>query len=678
MQMKKLDICARSIFIASSFFWTCATATSRESLNDAVTDSPNLKAVTKHFKDAQFISNNAEALRLRLALLDNSRPGARVRVATFLYEYGESVQTLAGHMCSAVARGVSVELLVDSKSGGIKGEENPYNGKTEIKQAEESLMNLANCGVKVFLHNYTTDYINFINTRLPNVMAPEARSGEDISLSELDNRMEEIQSRLTARIDSSLANKGGIVSIQSLINQTRNLIIDIGAFTSLPFLSGLAEDRIRENYHSILNNEFWDQFTPGKSKENKEKMRVIRDAFIAALKDDPLLKLVREKIRIFNRLNHRKLFIVEDSSRFGDDCVIIGGRNLGDKYLTDGAGSFRDGDVFFCRSQVPSMEVFLRQANESFEELIPGPRQDLSDPILSNPNSNVLVQIQPQNPTKGQVLPIVSIAGLESESIGRIESPILLTSRWNPATDEIHRELLAAIRRERREIYIETPYAQFDKDVRDSLEAAMRQRKVKVKIITNSLFISDGASRLIRLWMAKWNEEMVEKYPRLFHLGYVSLSSGHMIHFKGAAFLCQGPKAGPGSFREYIVGSHNFHPRSGYSDKEHAIEWRVKTNRCSNVNDDLVTSRTKYYRNAKNERDPGEPVVMNYTTLIDEISQIARDTRDPENSRMAQALEHTLSEEGVGKTQISDTEKLDLIHELLDQGGLRDMIGILL
>lgn len=676
--MKNLNICALSFFVALAFVWPCAMATSHESPSDVAAASSNLKAVTRHFKEAQFISNNAEALRLRLALLDNARRGARVRVATFLYEYGESVRMLEGHLCSAVARGVTVELLVDSKSGGILGEENPYNGKTEIKQAEESLMNLANCGVKVFLHNYTTEYINFINTRLPNIMAPDARSSEDISLSELDSRMEEIQSRLTARIDSSLANKGGLVSIQSLINQTRNLIIDIGAFTSLPFLSGLAEERIRDNYHRIINNEFWNQFIPGRSKENKEKMRLIRDAFIAALKDDNILKVVREKIRVFNRLNHRKLFIVEDSSQFGDDCVIIGGRNLGDNYLTDGAGSFRDGDVFFCRSQVPSMEVFLRQANKSFEELIPGPHQDLSDPVLNNPNSNVLIQIKPQNPTRGQVLPIVNIAGLQSESIGKIESPILLTSRWDPATDEIHRELLAAIRRERREIYIETPYAQFDKEVRDSLEEAMSRRKVKVRIITNSLFISDGASRLIRLWMAKWNEEMVEKYPKLFHLGYVSLSSGHMIHFKGAAFLCQGPNAGPGSFREYIVGSHNFHPRSGYSDKEHAIEWRVITNHCSDAIDDLVGSRTRYYKNAKNEHDRGEPVVVYYTTLLDEISHVARDTRDPENSRMAQALEHTLSEEGMGRAQIPDTEKLDLIQELLDQGGLRDMIGILL
>jgi hypothetical protein len=483
---------------------------------------------------------------------------------------------------------------------------------------------------------------------------------------------------LANRIDSSLASKGGLVSIQSLINQTRNLIIDIGAFTSLPFLSGLAEERIKENYHSIINNEFWDQFTPGRTKENREKMKLIRDAFIAALKDDSLLKLVREKLRVFNRLNHRKIFIVEDSSRFGDDCVIIGGRNLGDKYLTDGAESFRDGDVFFCRSQSPSMSAFLRQANESFEELMPGPRQDLSDPVLNIRNSNVLVQIKPENPTKGQVLPRTNIAGLKSDNIGKIDNPILLTSRWNPATDEIRQGLLAAIRRERREIYIETPYAQFDKEVRDALEAAMRQRNVKVRVVTNSLFISDGASRLIRLWMARWNEEMVEKYPRLFRLDYVSLSSGHMIHFKAAAFLCQGAGAGTGSFREYIVGSHNFHPRSGYSDKEHAIEWRVKAANCSDTRNDLVSSRTNYYKNAKNERNLGEPVLVNYTTLLDEIGEVARDSRDPDNARMAQALERTLSEEKEGRKQISDTEKLDLIQELLDEGGLRDLVGILL
>src|SRR5690348_14715959 len=75
----------------------------------------SLSDVAARFEQPQFLDDNAMALQFRLALLDHARPDAKVRVATFNFDYGKAVETLAAHMCAAVQRGVSVELLVDSK-----------------------------------------------------------------------------------------------------------------------------------------------------------------------------------------------------------------------------------------------------------------------------------------------------------------------------------------------------------------------------------------------------------------------------------------------------------------------------------------------------------------------------------------------------------------------------------
>jgi phosphatidylserine/phosphatidylglycerophosphate/cardiolipin synthase-like enzyme len=681
----------QACLIGSILFSTSWSAALGDGARVGADSTGGLKALSDRLGQAQLVVDNDAALKLRLALLDHAARGARARIATFTFEDGEATRALVEHMCSAVARGVSVELAVDSKSGGILGESNPFNDRPEVVEAERSLMKLANCGAKVFIHNYTTEYVTLLNKRLPNIMAPEARSGDDVGLIEINERLSEIRMRLAARLNATLDQSGVGARVDLLLEQIQALAIDVGALVGMssllsdqepsnasgtPLPLDLAAERLNVNYRRLLDNAFWAQFNPGDRAGNAKKMRLLTQAIVAALEDDELLKLVREKIRIYNRLNHRKLFIVQDPSASGDDCAIIGGRNLGDHYLTSGPGAFRDGDVFFCRRQVPTLDPFLRQANKSFEELVPGRGQDVSDPILHAQRSNVLIRLEPKETTVGPIVPAVKLEGSIGDPLGEIDHPVLLRAAWNPKSDQIRQELLSAIRRERKELYIETAYAQFDESIRDAIEAAMRERKVKVRLVTNSLFLSDRASKLIRLWMAKWNEQMAQKYPHLFQLGYASLASGHMIHFKGAAFRCQAALAGGASFREYIVGSHNFHPRSGYSDKEHAIEWRVATPDCRDPQSDLLTSRIHYYEHAQNAAKPGEPVLIRYTTLSSEVIHVARDTSNP-NSQVAQAIERAMHEDDAEASRLSSREKLDLIQELLDQGGLRDLVGML-
>ena len=87
---------------------------------------------------------------------------------------------------------------------------------------------------------------------------------------------------------------------------------------------------------------------------------------------------------------------------------------------------------------------------------------------------------------------------------------------------------------EQNQIYIESAYAEFDRALRRALDQAM-DRGVKVLIVTISMFMSDGASKFVRVLMSHWTYEMQMKHVKLFQIGYAGSADGHMIHFKGAA-----------------------------------------------------------------------------------------------------------------------------------------------
>jgi phosphatidylserine/phosphatidylglycerophosphate/cardiolipin synthase-like enzyme len=660
------------------------------------TSTTRLAVISKRFNHPQFISNNDDALTLRLALLDHAAKGALVRIATYTYDDGKATHALAKHMCSAVGRGVHVELIVDSKSGEIAGEDNPFNGTAAAVKTEQAYANLANCGVSVFIHNYTTEYANVMNKRIPNIFAPELSSGEDATL-RLTSRLEELRERLSANVEPALRENGMNVGAGSVLKKLQSLTEDLGVFfvhqartpsnpsagpPSLYKPSDIGSEKIAADYRDLLSDPFWEQFDPADRQGNAIKMAAITKAIISALEKDDVLRLVRNKLRVYNRLAHRKLFLVQEPPGPGSEsCVIIGGRNLGDNYLTSGHGSYRDGDVFFCKRQVPTMNGFLRQANESLDQLRPGPKQDLSDPVLHSTNSNVLKQVEKrgvERKASNRTAQAVDITRLKGDDLEDFVNPVLLTSGWNPKTDEVHQELVAAIGRETKEIYIETAYAEFDKAIREALESAMRDRHVKVRVVTNSLFISDGIFQLIRVWMVKWNEKMAHAYPALFEIDYAPLSAGHMIHFKGAAFRCQNGIDGGSRFRQYMVGSHNFHPRSGYSDKEHEIEWRVEDPDCRNLQSDLITSRIKYYNNAQKSESARGRVLVIYSTFLSELHEVADNSQDTLKSSLAQAIEQAMHMSEDSQIKVTYEDKLNLIQMLLDEGGLRDLIGMLL
>jgi len=642
-------------------------------LSQALTvTSANASSITEvagQFQHPQFIQDNAMGLKFRLALLDHAAPGAQVRVATYTYEYGTATTALVAHMCAATARGVKVELIADAKSGEVLGQENPYNSDANVKKVEQEFAHLANCGVQVFIHNYTTDFvtISLLKKRVPNIFGPDVKSGDSVNPIKADLTLKDLRTRLSTALHPILEKNHLPNDPANILSQLQQLVLNIAQMPT-DNADGAESyiDMIGKNYRSILDDGFWSQFSQGDEAASVEKMTEINRAIVTALEKDPVLKNVRDKLRVYNRLNHRKLFLVQEPN--GESCAIIGGRNLGDSYLTDGPGTFRDGDVFFCSEQVPTLQKFMTEANASMDSL----KTDLKDEAVNPPLTSAVRSIRATAKVKGAPVQAVAAATLKADDLGAIENPLLLTSQWSSdgANDQIRQAMLKAIMREHKEIYIETAYAEFNKSMRDALEDALK-KGVKVHVVTNGLFISDGGSKLIRLWMARWNDEMGAKYPHLFKIEYAPVSAGHMIHFKGAAFRCQ-ENFDKTFFREYIIGSHNFHPRSGYSDKENSIEWRETTDaNCTDPTTDLITLRTQYYQTQAKAHGA---VLRDYKSLYEELNEVTFRFEDYPNVNLARAIDRAMYLNG----QLIEPQKLSWIQDLLDQSGLRDLIGILL
>lgn len=647
-------------------------------LNSAL--AQNITDFTKQFNKPQFIENNDDALKFRLALLDNASKGATVRVATFVFDYGDAVETLAAHMCKATRRGVHIELISDAKGGEIAGIDNAYDGLPMQKKSEELLQYLTRCGVKVFIHNYNTSYVNFYSsllsnnfTRLPNIFG--VPDGSNVNVIQAGLRLSHLRQRISEVVRPTLDKLGVRSDLSGILSDVQGVVLGVqsvgSAATDPTLLNNVNGDilSISSNYRAILTDPFW-------SEMNAAKMRAVTVAIQKAIEGDPELKAVRANLRVFNRLNHRKLFLVQDS---GESCVIIGGRNLGDAYLTSKSDSYRDGDVFFCSKSDPSREKFFKDAQADLNQL----EHPSNDPVLG-PKAIAHTVLIRANRLRYQNLDVrrirltkYSAETLKGEDLNDFSQPVLLLSAWDPKTDQVRAALLRGLDQEQKEAYIETAYAEFDAPLKTAIEGALK-RGVRIRLVTNGMFISDGASQLIRLWMAHWIESMEKKYSKdHFQVAYAPLSEGHMIHFKGAGFRCQKDAQG-NYYRTYIVGSHNFHPRSSYSDKENSLEWQEATDStCPEPTDDLIAKRIAYYQ--AESKIVKHPVLATYPTLFSEVNEVASTSADAKSVALARAILQSLYlDAGSKKVTMVYEPQFEWIEYLLDVGGLRDYVGELL
>ncbi|MCB9073900.1 MAG: hypothetical protein H6623_09780 [Bdellovibrionaceae bacterium] len=659
-------------------------------------DVKNFDTQVHKYKYPQFFDNNDQAFQARLFLLDNAPAGATVKVATFVFDYGERVKELSSHLCSAAQRKVNVELLVDSKAGDRVDQEDAFDSTEEIKKAEQLYAYLATCGVKVYIHNSTSAYATFLGKKMPNIFG--VANGQSVSLTTLLGRVDAILSRLSDELIQPVLHKLGVKSsFSDLVGDIKSLSFDMLNFVGVAGFEKQADsvsdpiEGLSTRYANIVDNSLWSELDVEKAKI---VAKTVNDSFLHDKGNGKIsLKDVYNNIRRYNRLNHRKLFLVESADK-STGCTFIGGRNLGDHYLKATKESFHDGDVLLCRHHTSSEESqsFFTSVNTSFDQL----RDDTQDPFIPGKNESPVRQVEANNKYKSLLSSKVAaqafVAGIDLKNL---REPQLLLSGWDPKKDQVQWALLRAIEREQKEIYIETAYAEFNGAVRRALEKALA-RGVRVVLITNGLFISDGASKLIRLLMRSWIEKTMQKYPKRFVVQMEHIDSGHMIHFKGAGFLCQmrkemneeTKKLEGAYYRLYMIGSHNFHPRSGNSDKEHMLQWKEETSASCKTQpspkDDLVAQRKAYYKNLDAK---GQPQLMIFDTLYSECTEMLKYAEMyPDDQKMAKLADYARAIKRSMYKPIGTSNEPELLYkeevehmlEVSDQSGIHDLIGLFL
>jgi PLD-like domain len=608
----------------------------------------------QYTKPAYFQDNNS-AFLARLKLLDSLPSGSQVKIATFEFDNGVVARTLAHHLCVTARRGVSVEMLVDAKSGSLAGQTNAWNGTDDAKTQEEIFQYLANCGVTVHIHNDVQDYIIALGSHLPNFMGGPQYNASSVDPVSLYLRVVTVTSRLAGMADNAGKSAGANISTWNLLANLRDFGLNMkdvmGKGDAFPVPAGPAGStndtssatKAMNAWQAMVNDPIWDQ-------ASGDQLKKVVDSLTGQLNrsTDDIGQSVYA-LRRYNRLNHRKLFLVQSPS--GAGCFVLGGRNLGDDYLSGQPTSFFDGDLLLCTHHGADAATAFQQAKDSFKDLVSNhadghyrlPNSDIpmrDIPVRKNyafqllwapasqPPISVASYLKMANtlPTeKGSLLPLISW-----DDSNRIEPALelsgvsgftVLTSSLDPAEDQVKARFLKLIDSEQKEIYVETPYAVFAADVRAAFEAAMK-RGVKVHIVTNGFFTSDGASKIGTILMNPWYRAMNKLYPANFDLKQTSAHTSHMTHFKFAAFACQPGLAGFASSRAYILGSHNFHPRSGLSDKEHAVAWKSALGACSPLSSDaLVASRAQMYANYPT-RDHGS-VLESYSEVGEELIKMA-------------------------------------------------------
>ncbi len=479
----------------------------------------------------------------------------------------------------------------------------------------------------------------------------------------------------------------------------------------------------------------------------KKNPDVLGKAFVATISEirkDPDFANFYQSIRDFNRLNHRKLFWVADKPTSGDakGCFIMGGRNLGDHYLQETEDNFLDGDVLFCshhdKTAAGAIRTFkdtqtellvLQQARVAFEKIWEPELTDQDKELqrfLKQKNSDFRANMTTIAPAQGseKVFSVdardrwafqrsgdkfdYGTAVTEDRKLADGRGFKILTAAWDRSNDQIKSAFLTAIENEKQQIYIETPYFEANREYKNAIEAAL-ERGVNVHIRTNGIFTADGPSVFIRLSMGNWVRTLLQKYKTppagkgRLQVEYTTLatggSGGHMIHFKGASFACQFDENANRGFATNMMGSHNFHQRSGYSDKEMMISWEsLVSQSCQNklgssVSLDVAPSgadknlisdyREAFYQSSAKDS------LAEYDTLNQELaSGIAIDRSKAPNSKMTPArrvftgmlgtLIYGSSDQQVA-SESSEVEPVvaDLL-EVLTESQILDFLGILM
>lgn len=715
------------------------------------------------YQTPEIFMHNEEALAARLKLLDQVPAGGEAKIMTFVYENGESTRLLAAHMCLAAKRGVQVEFTPDSKHGSRPGVLDVFDDNPHYQVNEEVYQLLVNCGVKVRVYNHILDEQFQVLKSKPIVipMLPHKNTSSAVGyLSErisnlwaLENMRDDLNALLDEHFDliRDDVKKDAVKLKESFKSILRSTIMDYLRSEESAKAETIMEtaEKIKE-LATKANQDILKKFSPA-------EIRKFLYSFVEKIQKHERLGQFYNGVRIFNRLNHRKLFFVSYDNQ---SCMFVGGRNLGDHYLTWGRHhdhpSFMDADVLVCSHHLTERDndVFA-EARNSFLEL--WNNSDKQDPLNLKPevfsiqkNLNYeynFVLFKDENvdywgnplwiwmPTKKNINHTehyVPIRWKQSErkyhqeltehdrlipapTVWRNQQKVsglpiqgaygwdFHTTTWMRTKDQVRDQMYQAIDRETEHIYIETAYGEMSTGFRQKLEKAL-QRGVEVEFVTNSYFIDDIGAKAIRLLSARWTRAMLEKYPKLFSARFANVRFGHMIHFKGASFKCQVANL-PGTsvqpYRFNLIGSHNFHGRSGYTDKEHAVTWKQNPNaKCAkkhnvqaSTDKDLKDFRNEYYSELRQTVDAEHAPLKFYRTFYEEVDDAIKSGKlSQEREKISHWAVKLLYEHDVdavtgqyvirkdqqGRAKLRAQDEFMKFMEILSESGFGDLIGTLL
>lgn len=477
------------------------------------------------FKAPHILFKNESALEARLRMLDYAPAGSDAIVLAFVFENGITTRTLAAHACKAVQRGVNVRWMMDSKWGARPGVADPFDHPI----TEEVYQYVANCGVQVRIHNY------FDETRtLPG------------------GKMVPGEKYLFPKGEAQMAQAG-----VNRLNHRKLFWVRTPAGQACFLLGG----RNLGDHYLAWHGE-GDSFIDSDIMICNHYKQDAKDLPYA--KQSDFEKTVDQALASFEELWNDEENGANNDLEGGAPVRVL-------KYAVNKDFEFK--------------HIYLEKAEGRVDaEFTYGKGLD-------------------SNAGKDEATGLVPVAVAKSKHVPR-GRPFrnsydwdIKTSIWNPEYDQVRAALHDMVRREQAEIYLESAYMDFDPKMMELLKDAL-ERGVRVTVLSNSVFTSDAGSKVIPFTRGEFVNEMLAAYgdnfeqefdhdyyanPRQnyqspgkngrFEFYVTSPYAGHMMHFKGAGFKCQ--KGDDGKFyKSFIIGSHNFHVRSGLADKEHALTWK--------------------------------------------------------------------------------------------------------
>jgi phosphatidylserine/phosphatidylglycerophosphate/cardiolipin synthase-like enzyme len=727
------DFSMKAVFFFIQLFSLASLAASETATFKTTPES--FISYIQQYKTPELFYDNNDAFAARIKLLDQAPAGANAKILTFVYDNGETTRRLAAHMCKAAQRGVIVEFMADSKTGDRPGQEDAFDSPVDHKINEEVYQYLANCGVYVGVHNHIPEFdtLWISRARIPKFDTKKWNIGTDHKIYQLLTRISEIINGEFSDVVKTKLNSWGLGSLNvwMLANDLRKVMTGIKTGDSEDIdLLGLFRDY---------------NLTSLSSEDLARRLLNVKNKFMA----DPVLREAYQRAREFNRLNHRKLFWIRHDNK---NCFFLGGRNLGDHYLQwdDNHDSFVDGDVLTCsHHRKAGDEDIEAEAEQSFNELWtdttekhqvtfikPNPKYKFKYLLLHGQtfqyiprnvfdNTQAVKNTDPEKfgPVESRTLPKAILMRDHNVAVHGSAMPYtanwrVRTSSWDSKNDQVRQELYKSILAERQEVYIETAYSEMDDEFRRHIESALK-KGVNVTLVTNSFFVLDAGSKAIRLTMGLWVRKLLNEYGLDAHMAKISAVSGelrtnnidprafrgvftykvasilggHMIHFKGAGFKCQEVATPQGLKykKTFLIGSHNFHPRSGHSDKEHAILWdQPSAPNCQNSLDaqtqdiDMIDLRKTFYKKLNNMY--GGEFLKTYNSLYWEIDDALKSGElSGKKAKIAKGIMTAVfKSDGNGNPQLDESGKpqirqgLQGILEVLEAVGLRDFIGVIL